>query len=130
MGLRHLHNQKIVHLDIKPGINSNKVSNFVNFFLENILYSKTKKYKIADLGLSRIAQRSNNEDINEGDCRYLAPELLRDYPDAQLPDLTKADIFSFGATIYELMIGKKFPLYFFSLEKELICQETERNGQI
>jgi len=93
-GLRHLHNQKIVHLDIKP---------------ENILYSKTKKYKIADLGLSRIAQRSNHEDINEGDCRYLAPELLKDFPDNQIPDLTKADIFSFGATIYELMIGNDLP---------------------
>jgi len=93
-GLRHLHNQKIVHLDIKP---------------ENILYSKTKKYKIADLGLSRIAQRSNHEDINEGDCRYLAQELLRDFPENQIPDLTKADIFSFGATIYELMIGSDLP---------------------
>jgi Serine/threonine protein kinase len=69
------------------------------------LYSKTHKYKIADLGLSRIAHRSNGEDINEGDCRYLAPEVLNDFPENQLPDLTKADIFSFGATIYELMTG-------------------------
>jgi wee1-like protein kinase len=104
MGLRHLHNQKIVHLDIKPGNCFFEVIRLTNSS-ENILYSKTKKYKIADLGLSRIAQRSNHEDINEGDCRYLAPELLKDYPDQELPDLTKADIFSFGASIYELMIG-------------------------
>ena len=106
-GLRHLHNQKIVHLDIKPGDFLSVKMIFLSNHIENILYSKTKKYKIADLGLSRIAQRSNHEDINEGDCRYLAPELLKDFPDNQIPDLTKADIFSFGATIYELMIGKK-----------------------
>lgn len=55
--------------------------------------------------MSRIASRSNGEDINEGDCRYLAPELLNDVYEHSLPDLTKADIFSFGATIYELMTG-------------------------
>jgi wee1-like protein kinase len=58
--------------------------------------------------MSRIASRSNGEDINEGDCRYLAPELLNDFYEHSLPDLTKADIFSFGATIYELMTGKKY----------------------
>eukprot|EP00330_Aristerostoma_sp_ATCC50986_P010983 CAMPEP_0114598766 /NCGR_PEP_ID=MMETSP0125-20121206/21174_1 /TAXON_ID=485358 ORGANISM="Aristerostoma sp., Strain ATCC 50986" /NCGR_SAMPLE_ID=MMETSP0125 /ASSEMBLY_ACC=CAM_ASM_000245 /LENGTH=142 /DNA_ID=CAMNT_0001804901 /DNA_START=398 /DNA_END=826 /DNA_ORIENTATION=+ len=93
MGLKHLHKQKIVHLDIKP---------------ENILYSKTNKYKIADLGLSRLASRSNGEDINEGDCRYMALELLNEDFD-QLPDLTKADIFSFGATVYGLAIGNDLP---------------------
>jgi hypothetical protein len=55
--------------------------------------------------MSRIAHRSNGEDINEGDCRYLALELLNDFPEHELPDLTKADIFSFGITIYELMVG-------------------------
>ena len=91
MGLKQLHKQKIVHLDIKP---------------ENILYSRTHKYKIADLGLSRIAERQIGEDINEGDSRYLAPELLNDCAET-LPDLTKADIFSLGVTIYELMTGNK-----------------------
>jgi hypothetical protein len=56
--------------------------------------------------MSRIAHRQNGEDINEGDCRYLALELLNDFPENLLPDLTKADIFSFGITIYELMVGK------------------------
>ena len=81
----------------KPDTNCNNV-------LENILLSRTSKYKIADLGLSRIAEITASEDINEGDSRYLAPELLNDSSD-NLPDLTKADIFSLGVTIYELMIG-------------------------
>lgn len=88
-GLKYLHKQNIVHLDIKP---------------ENILYSRTQKYKIADLGLSRIAECQAGEDVVEGDSRYLAPELLNSVGD-DLPDLTKADIFSLGVTIYELMIG-------------------------
>ncbi len=78
------------------------------YSIENILYSRTHKYKIADLGLSRIAERQAGEDINEGDSRYLAPELLNDYSE-HLPDLTKADIFSLGVTIYELMTGIPAP---------------------
>lgn len=78
------------------------------FSLENILFSKTQKYKISDLGLSRIAKRSKGEEISEGDSRYLAPELLLDLSDGFLPDLSKADIFSLGVTIYELMTSKLF----------------------
>ena len=47
-----------------------------------------------------------NEDIMEGDSRYMAQELLQFMDDSgEYPDLTKADIFSLGATIYEIMIG-------------------------
>lgn len=57
------------------------------------------------MGLSKIALRSSDGDISEGDCRYMAPELLSDSQESEIPDLTKADIYSFGATIYELMTG-------------------------
>ena len=73
-GLQHLHNLKIVHLDIKTGI-------FVQFsinFSENILLSKEGIFKIGDLGISRFSTYNCNEDIDEGDSRYLAPELLND----------------------------------------------------
>ncbi len=93
-GLKSLHSRNIVHLDIKP---------------ENILYSKSHKYKIADLGLSRIAIRRLGEDIIEGDSRYLAPELLNDANIGFMPDLTKADIFSLGATFYELVTMRNLP---------------------
>lgn len=108
MGLKQLHKQKIVHLDIKPGSYFRLFRCINSQCLENILYSRTHKYKIADLGLSRIAERQAGEDINEGDSRYLAPELLSDYSE-NLPDLTKADIFSLGVTIYELMTGMPPP---------------------
>ena len=42
-------------------------------------------------------------DVPEGDCRYLAKELLNEDPDEPLPDLTKADVFALGITAYELI---------------------------
>ncbi len=57
--LKYLHGQQIVHLDIKP---------------DNILLSHQGQYKLADLGLARIT--SGGQDIEEGDCRFLAQEVL------------------------------------------------------
>ena len=34
-------------------------------------------YKIADLGLAAAAMGTGCDDITEGDCRYLAKEVLR-----------------------------------------------------
>jgi serine/threonine protein kinase len=51
----------LVHLDIKA---------------ENILYhAQQSVFKIADLGLTR-SKWLHNDDLNEGDARYFAPELL------------------------------------------------------
>lgn len=71
------------------------------------MYSKDGKYKITDLGLARIADRNPNEDVDEGDQRYFAPEFLNDFKGVTQTAsvLTKADICSLGVTIYELMIG-------------------------
>lgn len=78
-----------MHLDIKPG---------------NILKGKNNNYKLGDLGMARFLTRIT-EDINipEGDCRYLAQELLSRDVLSFLPDLKKSDIFSLGITAYELI---------------------------
>ncbi len=73
LGLHELHSKGIVHLDIKP---------------ENILEGKTGNFKLADLGMARFLTKIT-EDINipEGDCRYLAKELLSRTVLNFLPDL-------------------------------------------
>lgn len=93
-GLQALHARNVVHLDIKP---------------ENILSSQSGRFKIADLGLSRIAIRVKGEDIIEGDSRYLAPELLKEFSEDHLPDLKKADIFSLGIFLFELLTRQSLP---------------------
>ena len=92
--LKKLHSHDIVHMDIKS---------------ENILYSYSKKFKLSDLGLGRIT--TNLGDIREGDARYLAKEVLAQATEdpERIPDLTKADVFSLGATCYEIMRGKQLP---------------------
>jgi hypothetical protein len=92
-GLKKIHANNIVHMDIKP---------------ENILYSKYGRFKLADLGLARVTTNLVSE-IPEGDCRYLAAEVLEDIEENHIPDLTKADIFSLGATMLEIMRGQSLP---------------------
>jgi len=91
-GLKVLHSCGFVHLDIKP---------------DNILISRNQRengrYKIADLGLAAAAIGSGCDDISEGDCRYLAKEVLQ----GNLSDLPKADVFSLGFTLYELATNPK-----------------------
>ena len=69
------------------------------------MYSKTNKYKISDLGETRIAHRLTHDEMKDEESRYIAPELLKEHEDTVLPDLTKADIYSFGVIIWELMTG-------------------------
>lgn len=89
LGLSELHRQDIVHLDIKPG---------------NILKGKNGNYKLGDLGMARFLTKITEEvNIPEGDCRYLASELLSRDVLSHLPDLKKSDIFSLGITAYELI---------------------------
>ena len=54
-------------------------------------------YKIGDLG--HIALIHGDHIPEEGDCRYMAPELLA--YDVNREKLPKADIFSLGLTLYE-----------------------------
>ncbi|KAJ7558016.1 hypothetical protein O6H91_04G021700 [Diphasiastrum complanatum] len=85
-GLDHIHSNNVLHLDIKP---------------ENILVDSKEVLKIGDFGL---AISNSLWDWEEGDGRYVAPELLRDQEPS--PD---ADMYSFGVMIYEWVTGNKLP---------------------
>ncbi|KAM0837343.1 hypothetical protein ACQ4PT_061720 [Festuca glaucescens] len=95
-GLNFLHEEcRMVHLDLKP---------------ENILMDVKMKPKIADFGLSRIFgdQQSRIFTINSfGSRGYIAPEYLM-----QGLISKKADIFSLGVIIIEIITGRKDYPYF------------------
>ncbi|CAF3432698.1 unnamed protein product, partial [Rotaria sp. Silwood2] len=84
--LTFIHNNDLAHLDIK-------LSNII------LCYYKDNEilYKLTDLG--HISQISLYKIDNDGDCRYLALEILQKFNRNNLY-LDKCDIFSLGLTLY------------------------------
>ncbi|CDW76825.1 serine threonine protein kinase [Stylonychia lemnae] len=90
LGLDFIHKENIVHRDIK---------------LENILL-RTKEegvyeIRIADFGLAKAIKPNENIFHRCGTPSYIAPEILRDQGYG-----TKADIFSVGSLMYNLVSGR------------------------
>lgn len=88
LALDLIHRNNMVHLDIKPD----------NIFVKN------DQYKLGDFGLVTILSAS--QDVEEGDSRYMSMELLS----GDKSDLRKCDIFSLGATLYEICLGRNLPM--------------------
>jgi wee1-like protein kinase len=88
LALAFIHRHGMVHLDIKP---------------ENI-FVKNDQYKLGDFGL---VAKVFDKDVEEGDARYMSMELLSGNHDS---DWTKSDIFSLGATLYEICLGQALPM--------------------
>ncbi|XP_022102187.1 membrane-associated tyrosine- and threonine-specific cdc2-inhibitory kinase-like [Acanthaster planci] len=87
-GVKHLHDHNLLHLDIKP---------------ENIFVSMYGACKLGDFGLTVQLGKNDLTDAQEGDPRYLAPELL------QGKFGKHADVFSIGITILELACDLDLP---------------------
>uniref|UniRef100_A0A7N0SZI2 Wee1-like protein kinase n=1 Tax=Kalanchoe fedtschenkoi TaxID=63787 RepID=A0A7N0SZI2_KALFE len=81
--LKFIHGRGIAHLDVK---------------LDNI-YVKNGVYKLGDFGCATLLDSSLP--IEEGDARYMPQEILNDMYD----HLDKVDIFSLGASMFELIRG-------------------------
>ena len=86
--LKYAHEQNIVHRDIKPA---------------NIMILKDYRVKVMDFGIARIDSNSMTKTgIAMGTPNYISPEQLQ----GQSVD-RRADLFSLGVVMYELLIGKR-----------------------
>lgn len=90
-GLAYLHafNPTIVHHDIKPA---------------NVLVDDSGNFAITDFGISshRGLNREGYDDSQSGTMAYMAPERF----DEGYESMPESDVWSFGATLYELVTGK------------------------
>ena len=85
--LKHAHDNKIVHCDIKP---------------HNILISRDGLAKVTDFGIARAVSSQTSTQVAGvlGSVHYLSPEQARGYGvDAQ------SDIYSLGVVMYEMLSG-------------------------
>jgi serine/threonine protein kinase len=91
--LQYAHDRGIVHRDIKP---------------ENVLISQDGQIKIADFGLAKLTGNSQaNVTLTKtqqvmGTLNYMAPEQRERPADVD----HRADIYSLGVVIYELLTGE------------------------
>ena len=88
--LTYVHSNNICHHDIKPS---------------NIFIDAFNRVKLADFGISQILQKNEMSIMYGGSIAYLAPEVFQKLP----YDSFKADIWSFGVTLYQMITGGNLP---------------------
>lgn len=79
-----IHQQGMVHRDLKPS---------------NILMPREGGLKLADFGLAAVVSEQQSMDL--GSVRYMAPETLKGEPAT-----AKSDLYSLGIVAYEMLAGR------------------------
>ncbi|MGF1510907.1 MAG: protein kinase [Myxococcota bacterium] len=81
-----VHEAGIVHRDVKP---------------TNVMVDKSAQVRLTDFGVARLVSDDSQAGMMVGTMKYMAPEQARG-KDAD----TRADIFSLGAMLYEMLAGQ------------------------
>jgi serine/threonine protein kinase len=98
-GLENMHGSNIIHKDFHSG---NIFLNHTNNELSDGRISSRTEACIGDLGISKSAMKSADDNKKYGIIPYMAPEILHER------EYTKAsDIYSFGMIMWEFMTGRR-----------------------
>ncbi|KAG4146855.1 hypothetical protein ERO13_D05G185300v2 [Gossypium hirsutum] len=85
-GMSYLHQNGIMHRDLKAA---------------NLLMDENGVVKIADFGVARVQAQTGVMTAETGTYRWMAPEVIEHKPYDH-----KADVFSFGVVLWEMLTGK------------------------
>nr|XP_043623977.1 serine/threonine-protein kinase STY46 [Erigeron canadensis] len=85
-GMNYLHQNNIIHRDLKAA---------------NLLMDEHEVVKVADFGVARVKAQTGVMTAETGTYRWMAPEVIEHKPYDH-----KADVFSFGIVLWELLTGK------------------------
>lgn len=86
--LRHAHDRGIIHRDLKPA---------------NLLRGENGQIKLSDFGIARLFGAPSHTGVGSilGTIEYMAPEQAE-----SLPIGPRADLYSLGAMLYALLVGR------------------------
>ncbi len=100
--IEYAHSENVIHRDIKPS---------------NLLLDNEKRLKLADFGIARIIQQKQSNKYSSGfgggTIDFVSPQQL-----GGAPPTYADDIYSIGATLYELLTGTP-PFYKGEIEYQI-----------